>query len=385
MSASASPGPQIIRPKMRSTMSDRIRIGRTLCIFLMTFVHVQPGIAENVYDRDAGFFDIVYYLLTRIVGLSSVALLSIVSGYLIVSTYQKLGQRGLYASKFQSLVVPLVVWNVLMLLLLAAYGALTGNWQDMPAATLPEIANALLAITDWPAVVPLWFLRDLFVCCLFAPLLLAGMKRSPVAVVAVLLVFSLFGEGFHLLERPQLMLFFGLGIWIRVWGGDEAAIDRLAKPLAYGLVAVVAVFLTMRIGRISIAEMNDQLRVGLDCALRITMAAAFWRLTELVRRSSFAKVMTRLEPYTFFLFCSHAILFQFGGILFRRVFGNYGSDLFFVTLFTLPLLAVVAAVVGLQAISWSKLLLYLFNAGHGVPPLVRRPEPELADGRPSKG
>jgi hypothetical protein len=46
------------------TVSDRIKIARTLCIFFMTFVHVQAGIAENVYAREAGFFDIVYFILT---------------------------------------------------------------------------------------------------------------------------------------------------------------------------------------------------------------------------------------------------------------------------------------------------------------------------------
>ena len=58
----------------------------------------------------------------------------------------------------------------------------------------------------------------------------------------------------------------------------------------------------------------------------------------------------RLEPYAFFLFCSHAILFNFGGIVFRRAFGNYGSELFPITFFTLPCLAVVAAVIGLYVI-----------------------------------
>ena len=46
-----------------SSISDRIKIARTLCIFFMTFVHVPPGIAENVYDRDTGVFDIVSFRL----------------------------------------------------------------------------------------------------------------------------------------------------------------------------------------------------------------------------------------------------------------------------------------------------------------------------------
>ena len=66
MSATSVSPPAHSAPKLRSALSDRIRIARTLCIFCMTFVHVQPGIAENVYDRDAGAFDIFYFLMTRI-------------------------------------------------------------------------------------------------------------------------------------------------------------------------------------------------------------------------------------------------------------------------------------------------------------------------------
>ena len=61
----------------------------------------------------------------------------------------------------------------------------------------------------------------------------------------------------------------------------------------------------------------------------------------------------------FFLFCSHAILFYFGGMIFRPFFGNYGSELFPITFFTLPLLAVVVAVIGLPIINRSRLMLFL--------------------------
>lgn len=364
--------------KVPATLSDRIRIARTLCIFFMTFVHVQPGIAENVYDRDAGFFDIVYFILTRLAGLSSVSLLSVVSGYFIVSSLLKAGTGKLVLSKLKTLVVPLLAWNALMLALLVAYGMLSGKWQDMPEFTALGIANAFLAVTQWPLVVPLWFLRDLFVCCLFAPILYAGLRRFPIAVIAALVAFTLFGEGLYILQRPQLLLFFALGMWLRLGSLDEKKIDRLAGLLSVGLVAMVAVFLAIRIERILLTEMDDTLRLTLDTLLRVTMAAGFWMLTEFIRRSWAAGLFTRLEPYVFFLFCSHAILFNFGGILFRRVFGNYGSDLFSITFFTLPLLAVIGAVVGLQIINRSPALLFLFNAGHRVPPLTGRRQERAA-------
>jgi len=349
------------------TISDRIRIARTLCIFFMTFVHVQPGIAGNVYDRDAGFFDIVYFVLTRLLGLSSVSLLSVVSGFFIVSSLQKAGTPALYRSKAKTLVVPLVSWNLLMLALLGLYGLLSGKWQDWPQFTPLGLGNAILALDSWPLVVPLWFLRDLFVCCLLSPLLLQALKRWPVVTLLALVAFTLFGENLHILQRPQLLLFFGLGMWLRLGGITEAGIDRIARPLAFGLAIMTAVFLTIRIERILLSEMDVTLRLTLDTLLRITMAAAFWRATEAIRRSPLAEPFMRFEPYAFFLFCSHAILFNFGGIVFRRAFGNYGSDLFAITFFALPCLAVVAAIAGLRIINRSDLLLFLFNAGHRLP------------------
>jgi surface polysaccharide O-acyltransferase-like enzyme len=351
------------------TMSERIRIARGLCIFFMTFVHIPPGIAENVYDRDAGFFDLVYFALSRMVGLSSVSLLSVVSGYFIVSSLAKVGTRSLFVSKLKTLVVPLAAWNLLMLVLLTLYGLLRGKWQDMPDFTVPGMADALFALTQWPLDVPLWFLRDLFVCCLFSPLLHVALKRVPIATILLLIAYTLFGEDLYVLQRPQLMLFFALGMWLRISGTAEPVIDAMARRLVPGLIVMVGLYLALRMANVLFGEMDDTLRLTLDTLLRITMAAGFWLLTDLIRRSRLAGGFLWFEPYAFFLFCSHAILFHFAAIVFRRFFGNYGSDLFAVTFFVLPCLAVICAVIGLQVISRSRLLLFLFNAGHGIGPL----------------
>lgn len=353
-------------------LSERVRVARFLCIFFMMFVHVQPGIADNVYDRDAGLFDVVYFVFTRLLGLSSVSLLSVVSGYFIVASLMKSGVARLILSKLRTLIVPLIAWNALMLALLAIYGLLTGKWQDMPEMSVMGISNALLALTHWPLDVPLWFLRDLFVCCVLSPLLYVGLKRLPIVTILLLIVYTVFGEDLMILQRPQLLLFFGLGMWLRIAAPDTPTIDRWCRVLTVGLVAMVAIFLTIRIDRILLTEMDDTLRLTLDTLLRVTMAGGFWLLTGAIRNSAFAALCARLEPYAFFLFCSHAILFNFAGIAFRRVFGNYGSDLFPITFFSLPFIAVACAVIGLHVIGWLRPLLFLFNAGHAVPPLTKR-------------
>ncbi|MGQ2907842.1 MAG: acyltransferase family protein [Aliihoeflea sp.] len=359
-------------PPVSNSMSQRVAIARTLCIAFMTFVHMQPGIAENVYDREAGFFDIVYFVLTRLIGLSSVSLLGIVSGYFIVSSLVKAGPARVVAAKLRTLVVPLLSWNVLMLALLVAYGVLSDNWRDLPQATPLGIANAFLALTEWPLVVPLWFLRDLFVCCLVSPLVLIGLRGSAPAVFVMLAAYTLFGTDWYLMQRPQLLLFFAIGMWLRLADIGEWSLDRALRPLLAGLAIMVAIFLALRIGRVSIGEMNETLRIVLDTLLRVTMAAGCWLLTDVLRRSRIGSLLIRFEPYAFFLFCSHAILFTFGGILLRRVFGNYGSDLFAISFFLQPVLAIVATIVGLQLVSRFAPAAFLFNAGKR-PASVGRP------------
>ncbi|MBN9241964.1 MAG: acyltransferase [Mesorhizobium sp.] len=350
-------------------MSDRIRIARGLCIVFMTFVHVPLGIGGNVFDRDAGVFDLVYFALSRMAGLSSVSLLSVVSGYFIVSSLAKVGTQRLFASKVKTLVVPLAGWNLLMLALLALYGLARGKWQDMPDFTALGMADALFALTGWPLDVPLWFLRDLFVCCLFSPLLYGALKRFPVVTILLLIAYTLFGEDLYLLQRPQLMLFFALGMWLRLSRTAEPAIDRAARWLLPGLAVMVGLYLALRTENVLFGEMNDVLRLTLDTLLRVTMAAGFWMLTDAIRRSRFGAGFLWFEPYAFFLFCSHAILFHFAAIPLRRVFGNFGGDLFAITFFALPCLAMIGAVVGLQVINGSRPLLFLFNAGRDIDPL----------------
>lgn len=365
MKTSSAPPPSSHR--VPPDVSERVSIARFLCIFLMMFVHVQPGIAENVYDRDAGAFDIVYFIFSRLLGLSSVSLLSIVSGYFVVASLRKAGAWRLVKSKACTLVVPLVAWNLVMLALLTVYGLISGNWHDMPEFSMMGMANALFALTTWPLDVPLWFLRDLFVCCVFSPALYAGLKRVPVITMLGLVAFMVFGDDLLIMQRPQLLLFFGLGMWLRIAEPDTRTIDRMAGALTVGLAIMVAIFLTIRIERILLSEMDPTLRLALDTLLRVTMAGGFWFLTRAIRHSALARLCRRLEPYAFFLFCNHAILFNFGGIIFRRFFGNYGSDLFAITFFSLPVIAVVCAVLGLRIIAGSRVLLFLFNAGHGLP------------------
>jgi hypothetical protein len=326
-------------------MSQRIAVARVLCIVLMTFVHVQPGIAGNVYAQPIDGFALVYYTLTRLVGLSSVSLLGIVSGYLMAGSLAKM-QLAAVSGKVRSLLVPLVAWNAVMFGLILVYGVLSGHWDKLPDATAIGIANAFLAVSEWPLVVPLWFLRDLFVCCVLSPLVIVALDRAPIATFALLLGYVLFGEGTWLLQRPQLLLFFAIGLWLRTSLHQDNKLDQIALPMAAGVFPVAAIFIYFRVEGVLLGDLDPRFLAALDTVLRLTMAAAVWQLTRLIAGSPILSRIGRYEPYVFLLFCSHAILFDFGGIVLRRFFGNYGDPLFAFSFFLQPALAMVVAWLG---------------------------------------
>ena len=53
-------------------------------------------------------------------------------------------------------------------------------------------------------------------------------------MLVALILFTVFGEESHILQRPQLLLFFGIGMWVRLAAYDEKTINRAAGFLTIG-------------------------------------------------------------------------------------------------------------------------------------------------------
>lgn len=138
--------------------SQRIRICRVICISLMVTVHFRPRdttiLAADAPQLLHGF----HVILPDYLGRSSVPLLSVISGVLLVVGMSRAGSPAdLLRGKFRSLIVPMVLWSIPILPLMLLRGK-SGALFLTPMGW----ANALFALTDEPANFPLAFLRDIF-------------------------------------------------------------------------------------------------------------------------------------------------------------------------------------------------------------------------------
>lgn len=102
-----------------------------------------------------------------------VVLFFIFSGYFLtwrLEDSENIRYGDMVWKKVKSLLIPYLLWNLLLFVphyLLAARGA---GWQFSPI--LPSLGDAMGITARFSVVVPLWFLRNLFLCFLISPVLL---------------------------------------------------------------------------------------------------------------------------------------------------------------------------------------------------------------------
>lgn len=275
--------------------SDTIRVCRVLCIVPVAYVHVSLG--GDVTPFGAALRGVLRDLLGR----SSVLLLSIVSGLLMVRVFATRGYAAGVWGRVEGLLVPMVAWNVLAIGLSVLLGR----------AVSSEGINALLAITDHSATRPLTFLRDLFVVSLLTPLLAVGIRRAGLWLLVPLALVGGFVSTKPILAHSQILSYFAIGVGFGVLRLERLRIVQWGARVAPWLLLVLAVLSAARPFVDALAVMD---RSVFDAMVRRPVcAASFWVLsTRAVRWDGFRRLVVRwLEPAIFAMFLSHSIVLQF--------------------------------------------------------------------------
>lgn len=341
----------------------RIRAARVLCIFFVMFVHVYSGYELGEEStRPYPLFHAVYILLIDVLGRGSVPLLTIISGYLVVQTYERLRYPALLRKKAGTLVAPLLLWNILFLLLTFAYEFAHGDSARLPDPGVRSYLDALLAFSAPAINTPISFLRDIFVLMLFTPLLYAAISRAPIVTLSVLLTIAVFDLYAPLVLRPQMPMFFALGLYLRRRGLE--GIDRFGWAFVIGAASAYVV----RKAHFTQAEEVDRL---LHYTIRFCLAGAFWAVTGPLVTSRLGRFVDRLEPSIFVTFCSHFITFKLLAALLGPMFGKYGDPLYPIFFFIQVPIGLGVAFV-LVALFGDRRWFVPFNGGRRVVPASAR-------------
>lgn len=273
----------------------------------MVTVHFWPGVEPIREAQISAVMHTFYVIVIDYLGRSSVPLLSVISGWLLVVSFASSRRRPLrmVQDKARRLLLPMVLWSAIILLPFVLQAMVTGNMARLPHGGMGWI-NAFFALTGEPANFPLGFLRDVFLCAALGVGVLMVWRHSPPLGGALLCswaVVELWADGMLLL-RPQILVFFAAGMLLALLGARGRML-RPAWPLVIGLVA--ADVMMRRI--LDLDAMGEGIALTLSCLGRAAMSLFIWRVAILLRETGGALLrgLYWLEPHIFMLFCSHRV------------------------------------------------------------------------------
>lgn len=218
-----------------------IECARFFCIFFMMYSHFGlfvtiPTSAPSALEglQQLNLTNHLYILFGDGISETAGALLGFVAGYLGYRTYERYAYREVVRKKAWALYFPIVFWS-------AAYAVTRKVWRavwpydgpesnalidnDLTAQVLQpteatewwspafRYLDQLFALTGLPYAYPLHYLRDLFLCFVFVPLLAVIIRRRAymLAFFALLLLTGVHQQTIFL--RVELLIFFTFGLW----------------------------------------------------------------------------------------------------------------------------------------------------------------------------
>jgi fucose 4-O-acetylase-like acetyltransferase len=323
--------------------SDAISVARVICILGVVYVHAWTGLTG--YDLQLAHGtpqENLRWVLMDVFGRSAVPLLGLISGWLVAGSSRTFDWGSHVGRKAKTILLPMVLWNALAILLVSGAAVATRLAAPTPQSLDWVFQEIFIASRNPDINVQMPFLRDLFLCMLLAPLLVRCGKRTLLAVALVAGICQIAGFGPPVFMRASIPFFFTLGIIAR----RENLSDRIAQ---WPLAAALAPFAVLTAVQLYFTLVVDWSPISLpaatlDLAVRISAALAYWRISWGLAGTMVRRPLLKIEPFAFFLFCSHLILIWLGGPLLGRLFGTLGSPLYPVYLVAQPLIVLLAVV-----------------------------------------
>ncbi|MFK7855923.1 MAG: acyltransferase [Granulosicoccus sp.] len=343
---------------MESTIRQRIAMARMFCVLGMIYVHVPNGQQGEAVVYGMGNGQLAGFLESFLVegpGRAGAALLSVISGYLAATALLRPGSsiKALYSRRFVSIVLPMTFWAVATYLVYLLVSQSRSTFLD-DANTLMDHLNTILFLTHMPdgPTMHLGFLRDLFVCVLLSPLLLAVIQRAGWTLLLVLGLFYLLehNQASIIILRPLVVFAFAIGVFMACRHTKLTALDPY-WPIFIALAAMSTVIIMMVNEGVAPGVENTFMQAGLqfnETVLypigRLFGSLAIWTVIPLMLGGRIENWVSRFSPYLFAAFCSHYLMLTlifFGGWM--PVFGDRQSEFFIVWFLFAPLLSMLVA------------------------------------------
>lgn len=303
-------------------LSRAIGLSRILLIIGLVFLHygtfpnssVSPFNGMDIHEHQLATWANSAMLFFFF---SVVPLLSMISGWLFFSFAPEEAPMALQKRiwrRFQSLYLPLVVWNAAYLA--GLYVLFVANPEasffthinrinmNFSTADWREYGNALFAVTDLPLAFQFWFVRDLFVTALISPLLWLLLHYRPWLGAMALGLIWLSGWNLEIFIRSDVPFFFYMGALIH----QKRLKVTIPLPATLALVTLYMLLAGLRALAPYFIDVADAAPLWLDVAtraMRVIGVLGCWGALYRLAETSWGRRAATYGGLAFFLHSAH--------------------------------------------------------------------------------
>jgi succinoglycan biosynthesis protein ExoH len=320
-----------------ANISSRINLMRILLISGIVFVHVPYDPQTSPFLGTNGFIDWIRVFLGDSIFRVGVPCLSAISGYLLFRGGLDAFDYGkTIRSKVRTVLLPFLIWNLAFLAsvyLVQGQGIGIGYLPDAINATPRELATLAFAGEAPPINIPLYFLRDLLLCILLAPLLARLIKRYPLATLAIFFIYAVFPIPNGIFLKKSILFGFSCGIYASLHKIDIRILDPHAEKIS-ALFLTAAVLLA-----IALYWTGPDFPPAIDILRNLTAIGGIvgsWAISAILVRSRLGMRLSQTEGLSFWIFCAHYPLLVGFWMLWNKTAEPELYPLFY---FSTPLLA----------------------------------------------
>ena len=236
-----------------------------------------------------------------------------------------------WKKRFWSLLIPFLIWNSFAVLAVVLKNGLFSALSLGRDASEWELISQgpLYWFFTGPADFPLWFLRDLIIMTLVAPVLHLFFKKYRWLSLSLLII-ALFSMWSPKYPTMQAFFYYGIGIWLGIHGIDLLSIGKRFKAPAAIAALILLPITTSQIGR----PLHPWLfRLFIPCGM-----IAFMNLCDsMIANERRCQRLCNLSASVFFIYAVHEIyILGWTKGLLSRLLGN-GSTGLWISYFLVPI------------------------------------------------
>lgn len=293
-------------------LGDKIRAISLLCSLLICATHIYTVPVGHDWMASEVAFSLAFLQNVLKFGLAKIStpFFFAVAAYLLFTALHPDGashgarfpsssHRAEIAKRTRSLLVPfllLSLWSFAVMLVVQSIPGLPMRPTD-PLAQRSWAAIAATLFWD-PVAYPLWFVRNLFLLCLAAPLIAIVLRHGAVAALALTAAAAAW-FAWPEMRATRSILFFALGALLAM----HRPPFRVLHPA--GCVALLGLWLASSCAHAVLAMRTGAMQAVPNNLAIVTGLAAVWFGYDHVERWMRERVIQRAAAYTFFIYIAH--------------------------------------------------------------------------------